>query len=273
VKFLCADDWLEPICLAQMLAARRPEVLLVVCSERLVFCEKMPETERQKHLEYWADHTLLSRRFPGQSFIPAADFASLVAEDPTFNCIGTPNAVLMHRDAFTRFGRMNPNLVHHDDWELYARVAVHTGLCYVAEPLANYRQHYDSLGTYLVHEHRFAIEVISALIIRYEVAYASVYEPVRNAAIAHNPPINLRHQLVDFVRQAGLQAHEFAFDSSRPDSCALADWQKVIELYPGLLATPAGYYLEKSWSRVKNGLRRLTTAARSRFKNIPIVAR
>jgi len=265
LKFLCADDWLEPACLARLSAAVRPGVGLVICRERLAFSDDMTEPEKDKHLKYWAEHSLLPRRFPGRSFFPAHEFASLVAEDPAFNCIGAPNAIMIHRDALARFGRRNPRLITHDDWELCARIGVHTGLCYVDEPLANFRQHAAALSMTEYARHRFSMDVLAPLIIRHEVAFAPVYAPVREAALRRRPPIRLDYQLVDAVRAAELLVDQFAQDPVRPDPEARRDWHETLRNYPRMRDVPAGYAVAKNWSRIKRAVGRLADHSGSRL--------
>src|SRR5262249_11703484 len=144
---------------------------------------------------------------PGQTSIQPQSFAELVAEDPAFNCLGSPNATMFHRYAFQRFGRKRADLATHDDWEMGMRVAVHTGLCYVGKPLANFRQHSASVSSTAFIRHRFQMEIIAPLIIRYEVVYAPVYVPVREAAIRRNPPIDLVAGLFEAVLEAHPTAH------------------------------------------------------------------
>jgi glycosyltransferase involved in cell wall biosynthesis len=265
IKFLCADDWLEPTCLARMVTAASAEVLVVVAAERLAFGQEVPEQAKQNHLRYWTDHSLLPRRFQGQSHIPARAFARLVAEDPTFNCVGSPNALMIRRKAFEHFGRANPDLITHDDWELCARFAVQRGLCYVEEPLANFRQHHSALSVTAFTQHRFKMEIIAPLIIRHEVAYAPVYAPVREAAKGCFPRINLRYQLIDFAREAGRLVHQYSSDPRRPDPHSVSDWNETIRKYPGVLAVPPGYYWFKIWRGARRRLQRATVTAGSPF--------
>jgi GT2 family glycosyltransferase len=261
LKFLCADDWLEPTCLARMLDVVRSDVWLVLCRERLSFSEDISDAEKKEHQKYWAEHSLLPRRFPGQSFISAPDFARLVAEDSTFNCTGAPNAIMIHRSALERFGRRDPRLITHDDWELCARVAIHTGLCYLDDALANFRQHYNALSITEVARNRFNMEVIAPLIIRHQVAYAPVYAPVREAALRCRPPIDLEYELFEAVREAQRLVDQFADDPSRPDPQARAEWQETLKHFPRLLSVPPGYFFSKNWGRVKRGFRRLAAVS------------
>jgi hypothetical protein len=217
--------------------------------------------ERQKHLEYWSSHNILPDRFPGQSFISADSFADLVVDDPAFNCIGAPNSSMFHRNAFLRFGRKRADLATHDDWEMAMRVAVNTGLGYVAEPLANFRQHYASLSTTGFARQRFEMEVIAPLIIRREVVYSPVYAPVRAAALSRTPPADLVADLYEAVLEADRRAHEFARKSL--DSEALLNWTNFLQRFPQLASIPRLYYVFRHWNRLARRLhRRFPPAAR-----------
>lgn len=257
LKFLGADDWLEPTCLAHMLDARRPGVLLIVCRESLEFERGITDGEKQGYLQSFAEREMLPARFPGRRVISAEAFADLMIQEPTVNRIGGPGAIMVHSTAFARFGGLNPNLITHDDWEFCARVAVNTGLGLVPDSLASMRVHptAKSIATYALH--RYKMDVISPLIIRHDLTYAPVYTAVRAAARRCQSPINLRHQLVDFAREAQRLAHVYANHPTHPDRHALADWEEVVKQYPSLLSVSPSYYAAKCWRGVRRRLQRM----------------
>ena len=263
IKFLCADDWLEPACIARMLAAIRPGVLVMTCIEKYVFEENMEETEKEGYLKYWDGHCLLLlRRFPNQELISADEFAELMAEDATYHSM-TLNSAMVHRTAFERFGRFNLDLLTLDDWEFFARVAVQTGVINLSDALTNYRIHSASYGSELYTRRPFKMDILSPLIIRHEVAYAPLYSRVR--AAAERRKINVQHQLFDCARQARLSVLNYAQHRHRPDPYALADWDETVKRYPRLLSVPVDYYLARNWQRGKRVLRRAKERLASRF--------
>lgn len=245
IKFLCADDWLEPVAIERLLAERRTGVLVITCIEKYVCEPGMPESQRKLHLKYWQDHCLLlSRRFPRRDFVSADEFAELMAEDPTFNSMSL-NSAMVHRTAFERFGRFNSDLLTLDDWEYFARVAVQTGLINVPEALTNCRIHSASYGSTTHNRKPFKMEIASPLIIRHEVVYSPFYTRVR--AAAGRRKINLRHRLFEFAREARRSAYRYSNDSSRHDARALVDWDETVKRYPLILAMPPDYYFAKIW--------------------------
>jgi glycosyltransferase involved in cell wall biosynthesis len=263
LKILCTDDWLQPTCIERLLAAGRPGVLVMTCTERYAFERDMPDAERELHLKYWEGHCLrLSHRFPNQDWISAEEFSELMAEDPTYHSM-TLNSAMAHRTAVERFGRFNKDLLNLEDWEFFARIAVHTGVINVADALTNFRVHPGSHGNETSTRRPFMMEVIAPLIIRHEVAYAPLYSPVR--AAAERRKINLQHQLFDYAREARLSVLNYAKHQHHPDPYALADWEETVQRYPRLLSVPVDYYLARNWQRGKRVLRRAKARVTSRF--------
>jgi glycosyltransferase involved in cell wall biosynthesis len=255
IKSLCGDDWLEPDCIERMMALDQPGPLVMSGTERYILPPDMPEATKKLYLDYFRDHALLlSRRFPGRSVISADEFTDLLAEDPTFNCIGAPSAMI-HKMAYERFGGFNGNLLTLNDWELYARIGLHTGVINVPDAVSNYRIHDTSIGKAMDAQRPFKKDVISPLIIRHDAVYSAAYSRVRAAAKRRG--INLRYELFDATRHARHGVVEYTRD--RGDVHAAGDWKELVEKYPGVLTVPPTYYPIKLW-RVGSRLLRQTTA-------------
>src|SRR5438132_13383598 len=60
IKFLFQDDFLQSICLEQMLDARKPGVALVVCHRALKFDPGTPEAVKQTYLRHFSKYNLAS---------------------------------------------------------------------------------------------------------------------------------------------------------------------------------------------------------------------
>jgi glycosyltransferase involved in cell wall biosynthesis len=262
LKFLCADDWLALDCIERMMGASRPGPLVINCMEQFDLPPEMDEAVRTLHQSYWHEHSArLSRRFPGQRFITADEFADLVAEDPTNNCLSACSAMI-HRSAWERFGHFKLDLIQLNDWELYARAGVHTGVINVPDAVAHYRVHGASLGDLFMAQRPFKMDVLCPLIIRHDVVYAADYAPVRDAAKRRR--IDLRYELFDASRHARHGIEQYTRD--RGDRHAAADWNEMVEQYPGVLALPPTYYPIKVW---RWGLKRLRlTTARAVVANV-----
>lgn len=230
VKFLFQDDMLDPLCLERMLAAAGPGDMLVASRRRIRF---EPGVAVSVKAEYRADSRehAISRRFPGLTRVPAKDFAALLVHQPGRNCIGEPTAVLVRRRAFERYGNFNGDLAMLCDWELCARVAVNTGLRYIDEPLATFRVHNKSESEAYRKTSRFRAEILDELLIRHELATASVYAPVRRAARRWKPPVDLREALATAVHQARALVRHYPG--------APAAWRRLLKRTPRLAALAA----------------------------------
>ena len=72
-----------------------------------------------------------------------------MAEDPTIHAM-TVCSSMIHRSGWERFGQFKLDLMQLNDWELCARIGVHTGVLNVEDAVAYYRVHGSSLGDALV---------------------------------------------------------------------------------------------------------------------------
>jgi glycosyltransferase involved in cell wall biosynthesis len=243
IKILCGDDWLEPDCVERTMAFARLGPQLMSGTERYILPPQMSAPIRELYLEYFRTHALLlTRRFPGQRVISADDFADLLAEDPTMNCLGTPSA-MFQKAAFERVGGFNPALITLDDWEFYARIAQHTGVINVPEAISNYRIHETSISKALEMNRPFKKDIITPLIIRHEVVYSDAHSRVREAARRRG--INLRYELFDAVRHARDSVTPYTRD--RRDVHAASDWKEFAKRYPRASTVPPSYYPIKTW--------------------------
>ena len=252
IKPLFQDNYLAPDCVASMLRCLRPGILLGVVKRNNIFEAEVPVDCRQGYERYVSEHTL-PRRFGNRAVITPDAFAAHVAHYPVSNCIGEPTATLIHRSAFEQFGFFNPYLIQLSDWEYAARVAVHTGLCYLDEPLATIRIHWNSATARNYAHRRYRADVIDPLVILHDLVYDERYASVRTAARRSNPRINLRHRLISSGRQARWEAHSRSADED--GAKALAEWERAVARYPRIAALSPGYVVAAAWNRVKRYLR------------------
>jgi glycosyltransferase involved in cell wall biosynthesis len=252
IKPLFQDNYLAPHCVATMLRGLRPGIPLAVLKRDHVIEPEVPVDFRRGYERYVSENTL-PRRFGDCAVIGPDAFAAHVAHYPTDNCIGEPTATLVHRSVFGRFGLFNPYLIQLSDWEFAARVAVHTGLCYVDEPLATIRLHGGSTTARNQARRRYRAHVIDPLVILHDLVYDERYAPVRIAARRSNPRINLRNRLIYAARSARRQAHRELAAGGGPE--ALAEWERSVAQYPRIAAVSPGYLAAAAWSRIKGYLR------------------
>ncbi|HEY0098744.1 MAG TPA: glycosyltransferase family 2 protein, partial [Pyrinomonadaceae bacterium] len=215
IKFLFQDDYLAPECVARMyeLGSARGATL-VACDRDFVFEEGVPASFRELFLRYVSEHNL-SVRFPGnQGHISNIEFAALVAEYPTENCIGEPTSVMFLRSACGRFGSFNTDLGQLIDWEYWMRIGVNEGLCFLDEPLAAFRLHRQAATLSNQSESGIRVVGVDALIIRHELVYNPFYEPVRVAA----RPGSLKQKLFAQYHGTRALAREVASQRDPADS-------------------------------------------------------
>ncbi len=232
LKFLFQDDLLAPDCLSRMLTAAGPRDSVVACRRRIRFEPGVSASLKNLYRKHLSEHSL-SKRFPGKTRISPESFAALLLRFPGFNCVGEPSAVMIRAGALLRHGLFNPDLAMLCDWELVARLAVHSGLRYLDAPLAVFRVHPGAESA----ENRrrpYRAEVIDELLIRHDLAYAPVYAPVRRLAARLRPPADLENSLAAAVRVARGEARRFASDSRRPDPGAPAAFRWALDSRPKL---------------------------------------
>jgi len=256
IKFLFQDDLLDPTCIARMLAIRRTGVPLIVV-RRVIDIEPNTPEDLKRWYQRHAAESMIRRLFSGASFVNPNDFAARVVERPTINCIGEPTATLIHRSAFDRFGPFNSNLRVLTDWEFFARIAVHHGLCYVDDELATFRVHSKSTTQTELARSLF----LDPLVMLHELAYSDTFEPVRVKALLRRYPIDFGFCLAREVRRAHRQAKHYARAPGEDSGRALVDLAALIRIYPKLTKTPRGYLIATVSEFLRNARWSLTRRA------------
>ncbi len=263
VKFLFQDDELSPTCVERLYEAVRPGVDLVACRRASVVEPGVSDDFVHEYTSYVAAHDI-ARRFSRSTFIGPDRFAAHVADYPTANCIGEPTATLIRRSAFDRFGRFHPDLCQLVDWEHSARIAVHTGLCYVDDALVTIRLHPSMATVRQSRGSRFRTDVLDPLLVLHEIAYSRWFEPVRQAGTARSAPANfdavLRHEID--------RARVVAADQARGTDSA-RDLQQLSDLlmrYPRLSPSLAGDGANALATAALEGF--LTSDGRLRFPRV-----
>lgn len=240
IKFLFQDDLLHPTCIARMLAVRRRDTPLIVSRRTLDVEPDTPESIVRWY-QWHAAEGMIRYLFPGVSFVSPRDFASCVVNQPLINCIGEPTATLVHRSAFDRFGPFNSNFKVLTDWDFFARIAVHHGLCYIDDELATFRVHSKSTTQTELGRSPFHDFDLDKLIMLHELAYSDAFEPAREEARRRRHATDLRVLLAREVRRVRRKAKGYGDASGQPDGRALAQLAELIGIYPRLAARPRGY--------------------------------
>jgi len=133
---------------------------------------------------------------------------------------------MLRRNAFHRFGTFNPHLIQICDLEFWTRVAVHTGIIYIDEPLATFRLHGQSTTSKNHAGRQYRVGVLDPLVFLHDLVLHPLYAPIRAIAAAQPSPTDL----TALLRQRAYQARKDAQHS--PD--VQEAWRKVISAYPAL---------------------------------------
>jgi glycosyltransferase involved in cell wall biosynthesis len=128
LKFVCADDWLDPRFLERTASAleSQPDAVLATTANYLAD-EKGQLTGRQ-YAPFGASRTVS----PGEATVAMADW---------LNVVGMPTNVLMRRDAFVEVGGFDARFAPAADIHLYLKLFQHGGVAWIDEPLAYARIH------------------------------------------------------------------------------------------------------------------------------------
>jgi hypothetical protein len=125
IKFLCADDLLEPQCVTRLLGAMKEANAVLACCARN-FVNEAPTA------------TLKVVGLAKSDWVGAGDEAA--RRGFYFgNLIGEPTAVLFRRDRPERFAESYTQLV---DLDLWLRILEHGRFAFVSEPLCRIRVHH-----------------------------------------------------------------------------------------------------------------------------------
>lgn len=234
IKYVFADDFIEPDCLDQMLAASKPESAIICCRRDFLFEPGTNEQTKKFYLKFLSDWSIDSL-FPDSTEISASDFCKVIIDYFWFNIVGEPTAVMVDRNTFYRFGTFNTHIIGICDLELWVRTAIHTGLTYIPQTLATSRVHGESLTntnkTNL--NYRRSLDV---LVLLHDFAFHPLYAPLRDAASHHQPPLNFEDSLAKQGYKARRLAKQSLSNSLNSNSSNMQEWENIIYFYPILSA-------------------------------------
>lgn len=234
IKYVHADDLIAPDCLEKLVAAAKSDSVLVCGRREFVFGEKVSEKTKNYYFDILSNRSIESL-FPNAIDISAQDFCKATLKNIGFNIVGEPVAVLVHRNAFHRYGIFNRHIVNKCDVELWARIAVHTGVTYVSQTLAFHRVHNDSVTTSNTGKRHYRKSRIDQLLILHEFALNPIYAPLRSVA-ACEPELKLLEMLATKAFEARKIAEKSIVNSrsADSDSSIMDEWEEVQAYYPAL---------------------------------------
>jgi glycosyltransferase involved in cell wall biosynthesis len=222
IKFVFQDDLIAPMCLEKMLEASQPESSIICCRRDFIFDDSTPQ-----NIRYFYEHILsLQNFFSEGAELSVKDFCQVILSHIGYNFVGEPTAVMLRRNVFYRFGTFNPHLIQICDLEFWTRIAVHTGIIYIDEPLATFRLHGQSTSSKNHADRQYRVDVLDPLTFLHDLVLHPLYAPLRAIAATQSSPIDLKALL----RQRAYQARK---DAQR-DPALQEAWSKVLVAYPAL---------------------------------------
>ena len=145
IKFLHADDVIEPTCIEEMVALARedPQIGLVFARREIV----LEEPYRAIDLVWAEEHADLHGRFTGLGRINDGHdlFRQMLDAGLRENWVGEPSSVLATRECLVEIGLFTPRLRQLMDLELWLRVMLRYRIGFVDRVLSRYLHHSSSI--------------------------------------------------------------------------------------------------------------------------------
>jgi glycosyltransferase involved in cell wall biosynthesis len=135
VKFVHADDWLFPECLARMVA----------------LAEEHPSIGLVSAYRIAEDEVDLDGLPPSLRVVPGREVCRRALLDATFNVFGSPTSVLYRADLVRARATFFPEMSVHADTEVCFELLGESDLGFVHQVLTYTRRHNDSVSSKIVH--------------------------------------------------------------------------------------------------------------------------
>lgn len=253
IKFVFQDDDVEPTCVQRLLEAGEAGAPLVACNRVYVFDGAVdPGTRR-----FYDTLPRFETVFPGREAVTAGEFCDALLDWPGHNIVGEPTSVLFRRALVDQLGVFNEQLVSVCDFEYWARLGVHHGLRYIAEPLVRFRVHADAASARNNERRFFRMTELDQVVLMHEYAFAPAFAPLRDAARRHEPPLALADMFERRLRRS--RRHYYAGARWARDGDLAGEWAEVAAHYPRI-ALAGG--LEDTVDRLHGMARRVVRAVR-----------
>ena len=228
IKFVFQDDWITSNCIERMTSASvNSQSLLTVCRREFVF-EGLSDSLITLYQKYNNEFSPAGV-FQDKHQITADEFCNRVLQHQTMNFLGEPTAMLIHRDAVSRFGKFNPDLIQFCDFEYWVRIGINTGIFYVPETLAYFRVHSNSTTSSNDKNRTYAKNIIDPLKLRCEYAYGLHYQPLRQAALAKGEKI--KHTFHEQLLNEQIEAYYSTPTPSSSSHQLYEEWRNVNSRY------------------------------------------
>lgn len=228
IKFAFQDDLLAPTCVERLVAAARAAGRPIAsCSRDFI---AGPGTSEEQLGDYLEHRALVDRLVGGD--LSAEQFSAIVLDYPLWNLLGEPTVVLLHRDAFARYGLFNERMVQYVDGEYWARVGTAAGVVHLPDRLASFRIHGGSASARNNGPRRARMQ-LDLLVLQHEYAYGAGYAGLRAVRARTRPDIDLsrrfREDAYRIMVERGVEAEIDAGDARTRTEAA-----QVYAAYPRL---------------------------------------
>ncbi len=124
LQILCADDYLEPECIAKKVAALENNPTCAIASSAASIANSEGKTVFVRH------------GFKGDRVIPGREM--LEKSFCSHNLFGEPTNNLIRTSCIEKAGRFSEKLYYAVDWEYWMRLCTAGDVCYLDEPLARF---------------------------------------------------------------------------------------------------------------------------------------
>lgn len=228
IKFVFQDDFIAPECIERLLASTGSLTEIVACKRNFLFEDGVSENIKEF---YAKNQKSIDEFYSGHVSITAEQYRERVLDMPGANFLGEPTVVMLKRSLFERFGTFEPELVMSCDLEYWTRVAIHTGVTYVREPLATFRVHHGATSEINRTIRRFRMNYLDDLVILDRMVHSPCYIPLRQAAANRCPPVSLDDKLEACAHAAKEFAERAILDD---DPIPFNEWEKFVDRYPYL---------------------------------------
>jgi glycosyltransferase involved in cell wall biosynthesis len=231
IKFVFQDDAIAYQYLERALAHAETDTRLIACRRNFIFDAGTTEERRA----YYENHISIDELFPSATRITPQQYCAATLEHMGVNLLGEPTAVMFRRASVDKIGEFNANLIMICDSEYWARLGVNGGCTYVPETLASFRVHGGSASALAFANRQYRLS-LDRVVLLHEFVFHPAYAPLRAAAAAREPPMDLMARLADEIRSRRWLAIDAASRRDAPDPTLLLEWKELERRLPRIAA-------------------------------------
>lgn len=227
VKFLFQDDLLERTCIEKMLKSAN-NIPIIVCGRKFI----LNSTSEEYNINFIKQYNRYNMEalFNGKTYISPIELRNTVVENLIWNFIGEPTAVIFKKKLIEEYGNFNTHLIQICDIEFWIRVASHTGMIFIPEPLVYFRLHDNSTT---IRNLRQSLHLISLdqMVCAHEFLFHPHYKALRDSASKHSPPINLNQWFASRVKATLKKSiNEYKTNNNMK---LLKQYNSIADFFPG----------------------------------------